>query len=324
MSAVPVACGGGHTGYGLEAAPALMQSLEIVASGTVDEEYVGLRALGNEVESAGVGGNAEIEESVGEPDLIFCSGEETLLVAGDSGGNGIEGVEADVGVASAIVEKRGVKDVFGRDVVLEAEKIVAGPVFPSVGAGGLLFDDGEGVLNADRIREPEAAALDGAGKSEARVPVAKVDAFLDVDARGGVGSAEAPAVVAIGSIETKNTGTCVRVASAEISSLDFGGASGVNVEARGELAVDGIADFEAVEEILRFAGACAGDVEIVCVVLRDFWEGDETFREDVGARDGNVADVACGESVALSGVLRIDLVGGRGDLDLFVEFFRVI
>ena len=128
-----------------------MEALEIVAGRAVDEEDEGLRALGDEVESAGVGGDAEIEESVGEPDLIFCGGEETLLVAGDGGGNGIEGVEADVGVAGAIVEKRGVEDVFGRDVELEAEKIIAGPVFPSVGAGGLLFDDGESVLNADRI-----------------------------------------------------------------------------------------------------------------------------------------------------------------------------
>src|ERR1700723_2599729 len=111
MSAVPVARGGGHTGGGLVAAAAPLEAPGIVARGTVDEEDEGLRALGDVVESAGVGGDAEIEEGVGEPDLIFCGGEETLLVAGDGGGNGIEGVEADVGVAGAIIEKSGVEDV---------------------------------------------------------------------------------------------------------------------------------------------------------------------------------------------------------------------
>ncbi len=42
------------------------------------------------------------------------------------------------------------------------------------------------------------------------------------------------------------------------------------------------------------------------------------------AWNGNVADVAGGESVALGGVLRVDLIGGSGDLNLFVDFFGVI
>jgi hypothetical protein len=302
MSAVPMAGSGGHTGYGLEAPAALVEALEIVASGTVDEKNKRLRALGDVIESAGVGGDAEIEESVGEPDLVFCGGKETLLVAGDGGGDGVEGVEADVGVAGAIVEKRGVKDVLGRDVVFEAQKIVAGPVFPGVGAGGLLFNDGEGVLDADRIREPEAAALEGTGESEARVPVAEVDAFLDVDAGKGIGGAEAPAVVAIGSLETEDAGACVCVTGAEISRLDFGGAGGIDIEARGELAVDGIADFETVKEILRFAGTGAGDVEVVGVVLRDFGESDQAFRQDVGAVRVSRSAVSCG-SIWLAGAV---------------------
>ena len=52
---------------------------------------------------------------------------------------GIEGVQAEVGVAGAIVEKSGVENVLGRDVVLQAEEIVAGPFFRSVGTGGLVL-----------------------------------------------------------------------------------------------------------------------------------------------------------------------------------------
>ena len=64
MSAVPVARCGGHAGDGLEAAAELVQALEIVTGGAVDEEDVGLRALGDVVEHAFIGGDAEIEERV--------------------------------------------------------------------------------------------------------------------------------------------------------------------------------------------------------------------------------------------------------------------
>lgn len=90
------------------------------------------------------------------------------------------------------------------------------------------------------------------------------------------------------------------------------------------MAVDGIADLEAVENVLRFTGAGAGDVKIAGIVLRDFRKSDETFREDVRAGDGNIENVASGERGALRGVLRIDLIGGRGDLDLLMNFFFVI
>ena len=216
------------------------------------------------------------------------------------------------------------ENVLGSDVVLEAEEIVAGPVFRGVGAGGLLIDDDEGVLEADGIGEPETAALERAGEVEARIPVSQMDAFLNIDAGNGVGGAEAPAVVAVGSFEAEDVCAGVGIACAEIGGLDFGSAGGVDVEAGGELVVDRIADFETVEEILRFTGACAGDVKNVEMVLRDFGEGGEALREDVRAGNGDVANVAGGESVALGGVLRIDLIGAGGDLDLLVDFFGVI
>ena len=324
MSAVPVARGGGHPCSGLEAAAFLMEALEIIARGAVDEEDEGQRTFGDEVESAVIGGDADVEERVGKPDLVFDGGEVALLVAGDSGGDGVERVEADVGFVGAIVEVGGVENVLGRDVVLEAQEIVAGPVFPGVGACGKKFDDGEGVLKADGIGEPEAAALDRAGKRETRIPVAEVDAFLDVDARNWVGGAEAPAVVAVVIFEAEDVCAAVGIACTEIRGLHFGSAGGVNVEARGELVVNRIADLETIEEILRFAGASTGDVKIVEIVLRDFRESGKALREDVRAGNGDVANVAGGESVALGGVLRIDLIGGGCDLDLLVNFFGVI
>jgi len=62
---------------------------------------------------------------------------------------------------------------------LQAKQIVASPFLRSVGPGGLLFDDRERVLQADRIREPKTAALDRPGNRESRIPVAKVRAFRE-------------------------------------------------------------------------------------------------------------------------------------------------
>jgi len=151
-----------------------------------------------------------------------------------------------------------------------------------------------------------------------------VNAFLNVDAGGGIGGAETPAVVAIGSIETENVCAGMSVACAEAAGLDFGGACGVDVETRGELAVNGVADFKAVEQVLRFAGTRAGDVEIALIVLGDLGESDKAFGKDVWAGDRDVSNVAGGERVALGGILRIDLIGASCDLDLFVNFFGVV
>src|ERR1700757_933855 len=99
MSAVPVACGGGHARSGLEAAAFLMEALEIIACGAVDEEDEGLRTFGDEVESAVIRGDTDVKERVGKPDLIFDGGKVALLVGSDRGGDGIDAVEAVVEVA---------------------------------------------------------------------------------------------------------------------------------------------------------------------------------------------------------------------------------
>src|ERR1700676_2072598 len=127
MNAVPVTRCGDHLDNGLQAATVLVEALEIVAGRAVDEEDIGLRAVGYEVQSAVIGGDAEIEKRVVEPDLIFEGGEIALLLAGHRGGDGIEGVEADVCVVGAVVEKGCVENVFGSDVVLETEEIVCRP-----------------------------------------------------------------------------------------------------------------------------------------------------------------------------------------------------
>lgn len=272
MSAMPVARRGDHLGESLEAAAALIRALKIISCGAIDEEEVGLRALGDVIEDALVSGDANFEERVVEPDLVFERGEVAALIGGYGGGDRVEGVEAEIGDAGVVVEKAGVENVLGSEIVLEAEKIVASPLLPSVSAGGLLFNDSEDVLKADGIGKPKAAAPDGAGESEARIPVAEMEAFLKVDAGSGIGGAEAPAIVAIGSFEVEDIRAGMSVASAEIAGLDFGGACGVDIEARGELAVDGVTDFEAVEKILGFAGAGAGNVQIVGIVLGDFRE----------------------------------------------------
>ena len=148
-----------------------------------------------------------------------------------------------------------------------------------------------------------------------------MDAFLNVDAGGGIGGAEAPAVIAFGSFQAEDVGSGMRRGGADVTGLDFRGASGVHVETSGELAIDGVADFEAVEEVLGFSGACAGDVQIGEIIASDFRQSGEALREDVRAGDGNITNVMSGESISLSGVLWIDLIGGSGDLDTLVKFF---
>jgi hypothetical protein len=151
-----------------------------------------------------------------------------------------------------------------------------------------------------------------------------MNALVNIDAGGGIGGAKAPAVVAIGGFEAEDVCTGMGVACAEAAGLDFGGPRGVDVEARGKLAIYRVADFEAVEEILGFSGAGAGNVKIVEIVSRDFGQRGEALREDVGAGYGNVADGTGRESVALSGVLPVALIGGGRDLDALVELFGVI
>jgi len=111
-----------------------------------------------------------------------------------------------------------------------------------------LLDDIEGVLDADSIRKPNAAALDGSGKGDARIPVPQMSAFLDVDSGDGIRGAEAPPIVAVRSFETENARAGVGVACAEAAGLNFGGARGVDVESCRQRAVDGISDFKAIEE----------------------------------------------------------------------------
>src|SRR5260370_39508201 len=71
MRSVPMARRGGHARDSLQASAAMMQALEIVAAGGVDEQDEGLRALWRVIEHAAVRGHTELEERVGQPHLIF-------------------------------------------------------------------------------------------------------------------------------------------------------------------------------------------------------------------------------------------------------------
>ncbi len=256
--------------------------------------------------------------------MIFQRDESAALLDGDGGGLGIDGVQAEVGVVGAVVEKAGVENVPRREIVLHAEKIVACPLFGSVGVRGQLIDDVEGVLDADGIRKPKAAALDGSGKSDARIPISEMSAFLDVDSGSGVGRAEAPAIFAVGSFKTENARARVSIACAEAAGLDCGGARGVNVEACRQCAVDRIADFKAIEEILRLTGTCTRNVQIIATVAHDIGQGHETLGENVRVGHRDIANVLRGETGTPRSVLSINLMRRRGDLYLLVKLLNVI
>src|SRR5690348_11652025 len=145
------------------------------------------------------------------------------------------------------------ENMLGREVVLQAEEIISRPVFPSIGTGGLGFYERVSVLEACRVGEPKAAANDWSRKIETRIPVSQMEAVLSVDAGRGISRAEPPTVIAIRSLKTQNVCAGVGIGGADTAGLNFGGARGVDIEARGELAIHGIADFETVEQVLRFA-----------------------------------------------------------------------
>src|SRR5690349_5757730 len=200
----PVAGGGGDGANGLQAASSLVQKLKVIAAGAIEQENEGLRTLRRVVEGAVVAGNAQFEKRIAQAELVLESGETAPLIGSDGGGQRIEGIEAEIFAVGAVIEKRGVQNMSWRKVVLQAEKIVAGPSFGGIRAGGLLFYDRKGVLKADGIGEPKAPAPDRPGKGKSGIPVAKVNAFTDVDAGKRIGGAEAPAIVAFRCFEAQD------------------------------------------------------------------------------------------------------------------------
>ena len=65
-------------------------------------------------------------------------------------------------------------------------------------------------------------------------------------------------------------------------------------------------------------------MQIVKMVLDDLGHGNQALLQDMGIGHRDVANVSRGKRVPLGRVLRINLVRGRGDLDLFTNLFLVI
>src|SRR6266571_9191878 len=212
MRAVPVARGSHYVRHSLQAAATLAQMLEIVAAGAGNEQNEGLRALRCVIEYAAVGGGAELKERAVKPKLIFQRNESAALIGGNGGGLWIERVQAKIAIVGAIVKKTRVQNLFWRDVVLQPQKIVSGPLLKGVRARRLLLDDTESMLNGNRVGKPKAPALDWSGEREPRIPVSEVGAFLNVDARSGVGRPESPPVISVGSFEIQYACPRVRIA----------------------------------------------------------------------------------------------------------------
>src|SRR5690349_17339966 len=116
------------------------------------------------------------------PQLILQGNEATSLVGGDGGRLRVQCVQAKIRIVRAVVEKARVQNVLWRKVVLQAQEIVPGPLLECVGVRRKLLHHSKRVLHADRIGKPEAAADKRSGKSESRIPVSQVHAFLKVDA----------------------------------------------------------------------------------------------------------------------------------------------
>src|SRR6266568_2382350 len=104
------------------------------------------------------------------PQLILQRNESTSLVGGDGGRLRVQRVEPKIRIVRAVVKKARVQDMFWREVVLQPQEIVSGPLLESVGIRRKLLHNPKRVLHADRIRKPETIALNGPCKSESRIP----------------------------------------------------------------------------------------------------------------------------------------------------------
>src|ERR1700758_5288193 len=162
------------------------------------------------------------------PQLILQRNEAASLVGRDGRRLRVQRVEAKIRIVQAVVEKARVQNMLWRKVVLQAQEIVPGPLLECVGVRRKLLHNSKSMLNADRIRKPEAAADERPGKSEPRIPVSQVYALLNVDAGARIGGPEAPAVVPIRSYEAQNIGPGVRIGRINPSRLDFRGPRGIN------------------------------------------------------------------------------------------------
>src|SRR5258708_16719762 len=101
-------------------------------------------------------------------------------------------MEAQALVLGAVVQKTAVQNVLWAEVVLQADKIIAGPLRGSVGVIGQLPHQREYVLQADGIRKPEAAPHDGARESKARIPVSQSHTILNITTWDHIGPTEPP------------------------------------------------------------------------------------------------------------------------------------
>ena len=211
-----------------------------------------------------------------------------------------------------------------REVVLQSQQIVSRPFFENVGVRRKLLHDAEGVLHADGLGKPKPPAFEGSRKSEPRIPVSEVHALLTVDSRAGIRRSKAPAVVSIGSHEAQNARARMRVRGANPPGLHLGSARGIDVETRSQRPIHGVADFKSIEQIFGVSRARAGHVQVVEVVLDDLRHRNQALVKDMRVGNRDVANVPRGKRGPLRRVLRIDLVGGRGDLHLFADFLLVI
>src|SRR5690348_3324944 len=97
------------------------------------------------------------------PELILQRNEAASLVGGDGGRLRVQRVEPKIRIARAVVEKARVQNMFRREVVLQPQEIVSGPLLECVGVRRKLFHHTERMLQADRIGKPKAAADERSG-----------------------------------------------------------------------------------------------------------------------------------------------------------------
>ena len=141
----------------------------------------------------------------GRTQLKHVPAKEHLVLGGDEGamgvhvggrGKGSKQAETKMGIRGHVVQEVPLKNVGGRQVHLDPEKIVPRPLLLRVGVAGQSLNQGKGVLEADAVGEPGPALVQWTREVESRVPISKMQTLLEIDGREEVCGSEPPSVVA--------------------------------------------------------------------------------------------------------------------------------
>ena len=167
----------------LQAARLLCRLLKVVPGGIRGRHDVRGVSVRRVVLAARVIRRAEVEHRVPQQELVFHRHEIAVGFRMRGRRNGRIWSQASPGIIRLVEQKAALQGVPRRKAHLHPEQIVAAPLDFRVLPCGQLGHQMKGSLSGHCFGEPRLAFLEGAGKSDSRVPVSKIYSALEDSAR---------------------------------------------------------------------------------------------------------------------------------------------